>query len=241
MKSCLAIAFVVSLAVMQVTSQGFNDMGRLIAMDKMGLDIPDTLFSYHMLRGFGFPSQLSSASVPMTSVGLPNTQRTLNMLRGRNVNLGPTTPSPVSSRAAQVDLSSFLSNLSSNRNTNTDTSFQHRINPLIMAHMLETASGTKPADASSATAAAQSARNRMLLQRLSRARSGSGAGGLFGGMNGILPFMMLSGAGGDSMRNLMMLKMFTGAGAGGAGGAAQGGMMGNMLPLMILSEGGLSF
>nr|XP_011417694.2 uncharacterized protein LOC105321169 isoform X1 [Crassostrea gigas] len=103
------------------------------------------------------------------------------------------------------------------------------------------AAGSQPADAS--TAAAQNARNRMLLQRLSRARTASGPGGLLGGgMNNILPFMLLSGAGGDSMRSLMMLNMFSGAGgAGASAGGAQGGMMGNLLPLMMLSEGGLSF
>lgn len=81
----------------------------------------------------------------------------------------------------------------------------------------------------------------MLLQRLSRARSGSAAGGMMGGMNNILPLMMLSGAGGDSMRSLMLLKMFSGAGGAGAAGGAQGGMMGNLLPLMMLSGEGLSF
>lgn len=67
MNSYLAIAFVVCLAVMQVTSQGFNDLHRLLAMETMGLDIPDSFINYQLFRGMVPPSQGFRTNTPFTS------------------------------------------------------------------------------------------------------------------------------------------------------------------------------
>jgi hypothetical protein len=115
---------------------GLNEMQRLLTLDSMGVDIPDSVFNYHMLRGLGFPGQLTRTSNPLTSTGILNTPTILTRSRGKTIKSEPTTASPFPNRRARTDISSLFSNLSPTRNANNDI-FQG-MNPWFMAHLMET-------------------------------------------------------------------------------------------------------
>lgn len=110
-------------------------MQRLLAMDRMGLDIPDSVLNYHMLRGFGFPGQVTRTSNPLTSTGILNTPMILNRSRGKTIKSEPTTSPPRPNLRARADISSLFSNRSPNRNTHNDI-FQG-MNPWFMHHLLD--------------------------------------------------------------------------------------------------------
>ncbi|XP_078321549.1 uncharacterized protein LOC111115396 isoform X2 [Crassostrea virginica] len=136
MKSYLAIAFVVSLAVMQVTSQGFNDLQQLLTLKTMGMDLPDSLLNFHLFRGMASPYQRSRTSQPFPSFGSFNSQASnFRQPSTKTVNLEPTTaPDSIPKRSPSTGFSSVFSNLSPMQPTNTNTAYQG-INPFLLAMM----------------------------------------------------------------------------------------------------------
>lgn len=59
-----------------------------------------------------------------------------------------------------------------------------------------------------------------------------------GGMNNLLPFIMMGGGGGENLRKMLMFNMLMNPGGKSGSGAGGTGTGNDILPLMMLSEGG---
>lgn len=124
---------------MKLDHIGFNDLHRLLAMETMGLDIPDSFINYQLFRGMVPPSQGFRTNTPFTSTRFSNSQATLNQ-RPRNTatsSSGSTTQTDTNpTRFNSPDFSAFFPNPTPVRSTNTNNNYMYqRMNPFFLAMM----------------------------------------------------------------------------------------------------------